>query len=124
MKKSRRVLYSTLSALLAAPVGAHHSGAMFDDQKTVTLAGTVKSFQWTNPHCWIQVLVPSQDGSVEWSVEMGAPFEVFRTGLRPTSLKPGDKITVIIHPIRDGSHGGLYVSATGADGKPLSGTAE
>jgi hypothetical protein len=124
MKKSRRVLSGAISALLALPVAAHHSGAMFDDKKTVTLTGTVKAFQWTNPHCWIQVLVPSKDGPVEWSVEMGAPFEIYRTGLRPTSLKAGDKITVIINPIRNGSHGGLYVSATGADGKPLSKTAE
>jgi hypothetical protein len=124
MKKSRRILYSALSALLALPAAAHHSGAMFDDKKTVTLTGTVKAFQWTNPHCWIQMLVPSKDGPVEWSVEMGAPFEVVRTGLRPTSLKAGDKITVVINPIRDGSHGGLFVSATGADGKPLSKTAE
>jgi hypothetical protein len=124
VKKLRRVLYGAIPALLAVPVAAHHSGAMFDDKKTVTLAGTVKAFQWTNPHCWIQVLVPSQGGPVEWSVEMGAPFEIYRTGLRPTSLKPGDKITVIIHPVRDGSRGGLYVSATGADGKPLSKTAE
>ena len=124
MKISRRFLHGAAFALLAGPVTAHHSGAMFDDKKTVTLTGTVKAFQWTNPHCWIQVVVPSQDGPVEWSVEMGAPFEVVRTGLRPTSLKAGDKITVIINPIRDGSHGGLYVSATGADGKPISRTAE
>jgi hypothetical protein len=124
VKESRPILCSLISALLAVPAAAHHSGAMFDDKKTVTLSGTVKAFQWTNPHCWIQVLVPSQSGPVEWSVEMGAPFEVYRTGLRPTTLKAGDKITVVIHPVRDGGRGGLYVSATGADGKPLSKTAE
>jgi hypothetical protein len=107
-----------LLIVFAPLAAAHHSGAMFDDDKSVTLTGTVKQFQWTNPHCWIQMAVPAQSGpAVEWSVEMGAPFEVFRTGLRPTTLKAGDKITVVIHPMRDGSHAGLFVSATGADGK-------
>jgi hypothetical protein len=92
---------------------------MFDDQKSLTLTGTVKEFQWTNPHCWIQLQVAENGKTVEWSVELGAPFEVFRTGLRPNSLKAGDRITVVIHPIRDGKRGGLYVSATGPDGKPL-----
>jgi hypothetical protein len=116
---ARRIL---LGALLPfAPLAAaHHSGAMFDDSKSVTLTGTVKLFQWTNPHCWIQMQVPDKSGgSVEWSVELGAPFELFRTGMRPTTLKPGDKITVVVHPLRDGSRAGLFVSATDPDGKPL-----
>jgi hypothetical protein len=106
--------------LLTVPAAAHHSGAMFDDKKSVTLSGTVKEFQWTNPHCWIQVLVPAAKGEpVEWSVEMGAPFEVVRTGLRPGTIKAGDKITVVVQPMRDGSRAGLFVSASGPDGKPL-----
>ena len=115
----RIVLCGALLAPLSLPVAAHHSGAMFDDTKSITLTGTVKSFQWTNPHCWIQVLVPAKNGPVEWSVEMGAPFEVFRTGWRPVTLKAGDRITVVLHPLRDGKPGGLFVSATSADGKPL-----
>ena len=98
---------------------AHHSGAIFDDEKSTTLAGTVKAFQWTNPHCWIQVLVPAEGGSVEWSVEMGSPSQLYRGGLRPGSLKPGDRITVVVHPMRDGTKGGLFVSAIGPDGKAL-----
>jgi hypothetical protein len=82
--------------MLTLPAAAHHSGAMFDDKKSVTLSGTVKEFQWTNPHCWIEMLVPAANGkAVEWSVEMGAPFEVIRTGLRPGTIKAGDKITVV-----------------------------
>jgi len=113
---------STLAALLltALPAAAHHSGSMFDDKESITLKGTVKAFQWTNPHCFIQMLVPGTDGkTTEWSVEMGAPFEVIRTGFKPKSLQPGDKITVVIHPMRDGSRGGLFVSAVTADGKQL-----
>jgi hypothetical protein len=112
------VLLAALS-LTALPASAHHSGAMFDDKKSITLSGTVKEFQWTNPHCWIQVLVPGTDEPVEWSVEMGAPFELFRTGVRPRTLKAGDKITVVVHPMRDGKPAGLFVSAVGPDGKPL-----
>jgi hypothetical protein len=103
----------------ALPATAHHSGVMFDDGKSVTLVGTVKAYQWTNPHCWIQVLVPGPAGPQEWSVEMGAPYELFRGGWRPTTLKAGDSIKVIVRPMRDGSHGGLYVSATDANGKPF-----
>ena len=122
MRHSR--IGSFLAVLLAAslPIAAHHSGAMFDDKASITLSGTVKEFQWTNPHCWIQVLVPDSQGggaNAEWSVEMGAPFELFRSGLRPRTLKAGDKITVVLHPMRDGTRAGLFVSATGPDGKPL-----
>jgi hypothetical protein len=98
---------------------AHHSGAMFDDKSSMTVAGTVKAFQWTNPHCWIQVLVPDQPDHAEWSIEMGSPSQLFRGGWRPGSLKVGDKIVVVIHPMRDGTRGGLFVSARRVDGKPI-----
>jgi hypothetical protein len=119
MKHLRRFLYAALAALTVLPAVAHHSGAMFDDNKSITLQGTVKQYQWTNPHCWIQLVVPDQTGMAEWSVEMGAPMELFRNGWRPGTLRAGDKITVVIHPMRDGSHGGLYVSAIAADGTPF-----
>lgn len=120
MNARRIVSLALLLPSIATLAVAHHSGAMFDDTKSITLTGTVKQFQWTNPHCWIQLLVPAQNGpSVEWSVELGAPFELFRTGMRPTTLKAGDKITVVVRPIRDGSRAGLFVSATGPDGKPF-----
>jgi hypothetical protein len=98
--------------IAALPVAAHHSGAMFDDKTSVTLTGTVRAYQWTNPHCWIQVLVPGEGGgTVEWSVEMGAPIELYRHGWRPTTLRSGDRITVTIHPMRNGVRGGLHVSS-------------
>src|SRR5262245_36932166 len=109
-----------LAALLVgAQAAAHHSGAMFDNGKSLTLSGTVKEFQWTNPHCWIQVTVPGANGATEeWSVEMGAPLQLFQGGWRPTTLKTGDPIEVVIHPTRDESlKAGLFVSATGAGGK-------
>ena len=107
--------------LIASSALAHHSRAMFDQTKQVTLVGTVKEFQWTNPHCWIQVLVPDpndpQASPVEWGVEMGAPVELMRKGWKPGSLNPGDKVTIIVNPLRDGQPGGLVVSVTGPDGK-------
>jgi len=101
----------------AAPSFAHHSGAMFDYDKTVTLAGTVKLFQFTNPHCWIELSVPGENGVESWSVEMGAPLQLYQGGWKPSTLKPGDEIKVVIRPTRDGSQkAGLFVSATRADG--------
>jgi len=92
---------------------------MFDDRQSMTLTGTVKGFQWTNPHCWIQVLVPGESGPTEWSIEMGSPSQLFKGGWRPTTLQVGARIRVVIHPMRDGTHGGLYVTATGEDAKPI-----
>jgi hypothetical protein len=92
---------------------------MFDDKVSVTLVGTVKQFQWTNPHCWIQVVVQDKSGPVEWSVEMGSPSQLFRGGWKPKTVHVGDAIVVVVHPMRDGTKGGLFVSATRGDGTPF-----
>jgi hypothetical protein len=109
--------------LMASSAFAHHSHAMFDTEKQVTLVGTVKEFEWNNPHCWIQLLVSDPTDTtaapVEWGVEMGAPIQLLRHGWKPSSLKPGDKITVVVNPLRDGRPGGQIVSAIGPDGKPI-----
>ena len=99
-------------ALGAAPAFAHHSFAMFDSQKSVTLDGTVKDFQWTNPHSWIQLTVrdPATGKDVEYSIEGGSPNSLSRSGWRPGSLKPGDKAQVTIHPMKDGSPGGSLMA--------------
>lgn len=123
MKRALCSLIVTCAFLTAGPAFAHHSHAMFDSTKQVTLVGTVKELQWMNPHCWIQVLVPDpnhpQAAPVEWGVEMDSPLAMFRRGWKPDSLKPGDKITVVVNPLRDGQPGGQIVSADGADGKPI-----
>jgi uncharacterized protein DUF6152 len=110
-------------AILLAPATshAHHSGAMFDYDKSVTLVGTVKLFQWTNPHCWIELSVPGQDGAIEeWSVEMGAPLQLYQGGWKPGTLKAGDEIKVVIRPNRDPAmKSGLFVSAVDGAGRPL-----
>lgn len=109
-----------LTALaLAGPCWAHHSFAMFEQTKTVTLQGTVKQFQWTNPHCFVQVLVPSPGGLIEWSIEMNSPGASYREGWRPGTLKAGDRVTVVINPVKDGTHGGRLVSAADPGGRIL-----
>ena len=107
----------------AAPLVAHHSGAMFDNQKTVELTGTVKEFQWTNPHIWIQIERPSPGGAPgakeEWSVEGGSPNSLSRNGWRKTTFTPGVAVSIRINPMRDGSHAGNFVGAKFADGKTI-----
>jgi hypothetical protein len=98
---------------LAAPASAHHSFSMFDAEKTVTLKGTVKEFEWTNPHSWLRVMVTDDSGTPrEWALEMGSPLQQQRVGWKPDSVKPGDQVTVTIHPLKDGSRGGQFVFAT------------
>ena len=101
------------TALTAAPALAHHSFAMFDNTKNVTLEGTVKEFQWTNPHSWVQLMVKDPSGKeVEWSVEAGSPNGLSRQGWTRHAAKPGDKASIVIHPLKDGTAGGSLVSMT------------
>jgi hypothetical protein len=117
-----KVALLSLIALAAQPGSAHHSFAMFDQEEVITLQGTVREFQWANPHSWIQVLVPGAGGKVtEWSVEMSGPGGLARKGWKPRTLKPGDKITVVIHPLRDGGPGGSFVSVALPNGQTLGG---
>ncbi len=118
---------SRLAATVALVCGAtlataHHSAAMFDQTRQITLSGTVRDFQWTSPHCYIQLLAsPDKTPAQEWSLEMAAPMYLYRLGWRPSTVKAGDKITVSLHPLRDGKRGGLLFKATTADGRQLGG---
>lgn len=124
MGRVRNVALIAIAAMLTASSAiAHHSFAMFDQSKTVTLQGTVKDFRWTNPHVFIQLLVKTEDGSEEeWSIEMTSPEHLARVGWKPGTLKPGDKIMLNIHPMRDGVKGGQYLSGIGPGGQPLIGS--
>ena len=105
---------------LATSAYAHHSMNGFDRAKTITITGTVKQFKWANPHSWIELEVPKDNGAVEtWNIEMTAPFVLIRAGWRATSLKPGDKVTVVGHPQKSGAPGALFVSVTLANGSTL-----
>ncbi len=101
---------------------AHHSFAMFDQSQRVTIKGTVTEFQWTNPHAFIHVSVPTADGKTElWQIELNSPNNLKRQGWKSTSVKNGDKVTLITNPLRDMSEhkGGLFISLTHADGTVL-----
>lgn len=105
------------AGLFAVPALAHHSFAMFDAETTLVLEGTVVEFQWTNPHSWLQVEVTDDAGeSVEWSLEMGSPGGLARSGWRPRTVVPGNQVTVSVHPLRDGEPGGQILTVTLPDG--------
>jgi hypothetical protein len=107
---------------LATPLMAHHSSAMFDATKTTELTGTVKEFQWTNPHVWVQVNVDKSGASgvkEEWSFEGGSPNTLSRQGWQKSTFAPGAQVTIRFNPMRDGTHAGQFVAAKFADGKTL-----
>ena len=109
-----KLVFGALLAAAPSAVLAHHSFAMFDNQKTVTLEGTVVEFQWTNPHVWIELRVrqPNNNSDAEWSIEGGSAASLARQGWRRGALKPGDRASVTIHPLKDGTNGGLLVAVT------------
>ncbi len=108
------------AALAAAvPALAHHSTAMFDMEHEVQIVGTVKDFQWTQPHTWITFLVPSPTGVIEYGIEGMSPSYLGRNGWSKHTLSPGDKVTLSIHPLRDGRKGGFDSSITWPDGHVL-----
>jgi hypothetical protein len=99
---------------------AHHSTAMFAPEERVTLSGTITDFQWTNPHAWIQVMVSGADGKpTDWSFECGSPNTLSRQGWKPSTLKPGDRVTIVANPMKDGTSAGLMYTVTLADGRVL-----
>lgn len=102
----------------AAQAGfSHHSASMFDQEQVKEMTGTVKEFQFTNPHTWIQVLVADENGEeVEWSLEWGSPNQLGRQGIRPSTFPPGAKVTVRTNPMLDGSPAGLFIGARLEDG--------
>jgi hypothetical protein len=106
--------------VIATPVLAHHSFAMFDNTKKVTLKGVVKEFQWTNPHSWVQLRLKNDKGETEeWALQALSPNVLRRMGWTRNSLKPGDEVVVIFNPARDGSHGGNLVTVTMANGQTI-----
>ena len=106
--------------VVAQPIFAHHSFAMFDTAKRVTMTGTVTSFEWTNPHAYIEIDVPDEKGAVKhWSVELGSTSILMQAGWKFTDIKAGDKITVVLSPLRSGEPGGLLAQVTLRDGRVL-----
>lgn len=111
-----------LLSFLTSAALAHHSAAMFDNEQSTVISGTVKEFQWTSPHCYIQLLVSNEAGEEEeWSLEMAAPPYLYSLGWRPSTLKTGDRISVTLQPLRNGERGGLAKDIRDAAGNKLGG---
>jgi len=120
MKKLLLGCACVLLVASVAPVLAHHSPAAFDRTKEVKLVGTVKEFRWQNPHTWIEVIVPDEKGKeVVWGVELTSPTYLIRAGWKSNIIKPGDKVTVVVNPVRSGEPSGIFRSLTLADGRVL-----
>jgi Family of unknown function (DUF6152) len=120
MKRPSAILVALIVISSIKPAVAHHSFSMFDTTKRVTLSGIVTTFEWTNPHAYIEIDVPGESGPMKhWSVEMGSPSILMQSGWKFKDLKHGDKITVKISPLKDGKPGGLLVQATLPDGRTL-----
>ncbi len=109
---------------VTASVTAHHSPVMFDRSVQKTLVGSVVEFAWTNPHSSIQLDVLNSGGGIDrWGVELGSPQSMARNGWRSSIIKPGDKVTVVVNPLKSGEFGGIFVSITLPDGRKLGGNA-
>ena len=108
-----------VAAFAIQPVLAHHSGAGFGDE-TKEISGTVKEFQFTNPHSWIQLNVADASGKiVEWSVEWGSPNQLGRDGYRPSTFAPGTKVSMKVRPMKNGAPIAGFVAAKFPDGKTI-----
>ena len=100
---------------------AHHSGAMFDRSKTIVLEGVVKEYKFAAPHSWISVIAIA-DGKGEkerWDIEGATAGRMKAQGVTPDKLKPGDKVTIRMHPLRDGRKAGSLIDITLADGTKM-----
>jgi len=109
-----------LAAGLASPISAHHSTAMFDNQKLVILRGTIKSFSYLNPHSWISIVAAPEGTTAakRWDVELVSPVVLERMGITRETFRPGDKVVMGIRPLRDDRPGGAFVLAVTANGTP------
>ena len=120
MKRAILPAVALAAVLASTPALAHHSFAMFDPSKEVSVSGVVKDFQYTNPHSWIIILATGADGKVvEWGFESEGPSTLLRAGIKHSSLQPGDKVTATAFPMRDGRPAGALLNIKKADGSVL-----
>jgi len=126
MISNHRTRVCCLAILAAVILGganiamAHHSFALFDTTKSVTLSGSVTAFEWTNPHVYIELDSPDKDGKVQhWTIELGSPSILQQSGWKYKDIKFGDKVTVVVSPLKSQKPGGLLVQVTLPDGRVL-----
>jgi hypothetical protein len=118
MKLLSAAVAAAALAFAATPAVSHHSHAMFDHAKEVTIEGTVLNFAYVNPHGFLDVAVADATGKeTKYWVEMSNLTQMVLRGIKPTTFKKGDKVTVRMHPLKDGRPGGSYLVITAADGK-------
>ena len=118
-RRTAMVAAAALIAVATAP--AHHSFTMFDMTKRITLVGTVTAFEWSNPHAYIEIDIPGEAGELKhWSIELGSPSILMSSGWKFSSLRKGDKTTLVINPLKSGQAGGFLYTATLPDGRVLS----
>ena len=119
-RKRRTTVLKTTAFFLVCGCGAafaHHSFSMFVPDKTVTVTGTLADFTWTNPHIWFDLMVPDDKGvATKWGIEADSPATLTRGGWKYSAVHVGDKMTFVLHPLKDGKPGGSLVSATLANG--------
>jgi hypothetical protein len=109
-----------LAAGIALPAAAHHSFAMFDNEHQVKLQGTVEKFEWTNPHVYIHMqMEDGKGGAAPYTVECASPGILNRVGWKFNMIKPGEKLSLVIAPLRNGEAGGLLKEVTLPDGKVM-----
>ena len=112
------VLAAAMALAVSSPAWSHHSHAMFDHEKEVTITGTVGEWVFRNPHVFLYVDTKTDNGeTVRYTVEMSNITNMLRAGFGATTFKPGDRVTVTLHPLADGRPGGNYIVATSADGR-------
>jgi hypothetical protein len=122
MRRSIATLVFGIATLMmtGVTVFGHHSAAMFDEKKSITVEGVVKEFQFTNPHSWLLVDVTDKSGKVTtWGFEAEGPSTLGRAGIRKSDLMPGTKLTITGHPMKDGRPAALWIDAVLANGKKL-----
>jgi hypothetical protein len=120
MTKQLTTLFLLGALMISSPLSAHHSTAMFDDKKQVTFTGTIKEFQYTNPHSWLIIEVTADDGTVStWGFEGEGPTTLMRSGIRKSSLPVGTKITITGNPMKDGRPAAAWIEATLEDGTKI-----
>ena len=120
--KFRALSLATIAVgIFVVPASAHHSFAMFDATKEVTMSGTVKEFEWTNPHSWLRVMVNDQKTGkpVLWALELSSPARLTTMGMHADSVKAGDVVSVTFHPMKDGTRGGQFMAAKLPNGKNI-----
>ena len=119
MKIVRLSLLVTALVAAAIPAAAHHSYSMFDMNRKVVLDATVARFKWQNPHAFIEADVTARGQTERWAIEMTSPNNLTQSGWKRTSLKPGDRVKLHVHPLRSGARGGAYAGVVLSDGSTL-----